>query len=127
MPSLAADPVPIRIDDDGTYRVGGTRVTLDVVIDHHFAGKTPEQIVASFPSLKLADVYSVISYALNHSQELDAYLQEREREASVLRQQLVESGMTPKDTMTLRAKLQDRMKARNQQARPQSNGPALGG
>ena len=112
MSILAADPLPIRIDDDGTYRVGGTRVTLDVVLDLHLAGKTPEQIVTSFPALKLADVYGVISYSLNHAEELEDYLQRREREAQGLRKQMENTGTTPKDTTTLRAKLQSKMQAR---------------
>jgi uncharacterized protein (DUF433 family) len=112
MPSLAADPLPIRIDDDGAYRVGGTRVTLDVVLDQHLTGRTPEQIVTSFPALKLADVYGVISYALNHTEELEAYLKKRGREAQALRTEMENAGTTPKDTSALRAKLQTKMQAR---------------
>ena len=112
MSLLAADPLPIRVDDDGTYRVGGTRVTLEIVLDQHLAGKTPEQIVTSFPALKLADVYGVISYALNHAVELEDYLQRREREAQALRKQMEDAGTSPKDTTALRAKLQSRMQAR---------------
>ncbi|MGI8980483.1 MAG: DUF433 domain-containing protein [Pirellulaceae bacterium] len=112
MSLLAADPLPIRIDDDGTYRVGGTRVTLDVVLDQHLAGKTPEQIVTSFPSLKLADVYGVISYALNHAEEVENYLRGREREAQALRTQMEDAGATPTDTTALRAKLQSKMQSR---------------
>ena len=112
MSVLAADPLPIRVDEDGTYRVGGTRVTLDIVIDQHLAGRTPEQIVTSFPALKLADVYGVISYALNHAADLEDYLQRRELEAQALRNQMEIAGTTPKDTTALRAKLQSKMQAR---------------
>jgi uncharacterized protein (DUF433 family) len=111
MSPIAADPLPIGVDDDGTYRIGGTRVTLDVVLDQHLAGRTPEQIVASFPALKLADVYGVISYALNHAEELEEYLQRREREAQTLRKQMESDGTTPKDTTALRAKLKSKMQA----------------
>lgn len=127
MSMLAAEPVPIRVDEHGTYRVGGTRITLDIVLDQHFAGSSPEQIVKNFPTLELADVYAVISYALRHPDEVQAYLRKREREASELRQQLESSGVTPKDTSALKSKLQAKMQARTRDSGAKSNGAAPGG
>ena len=51
-------------------------------------GATAEQIVQSFPSLSLGDVYSSIAYYLTHRQEIEEYLQEQETAADVLQEQL---------------------------------------
>ncbi|MEO0869309.1 MAG: DUF433 domain-containing protein, partial [Cyanobacteria bacterium J06642_11] len=41
-------------------------------------GATAEEIVEQYPSLQLADVYSVISYYLRRKTEVDAYLKIRQ-------------------------------------------------
>ena len=79
---IKTDQVPIRVDSGGAVRVGPTRVTLRTVLGSYKRGESPEEIVESFPTLKLADVYSVIGYYLNHQVEVDAYLQQAERDAA---------------------------------------------
>jgi uncharacterized protein (DUF433 family) len=86
--TLAADPLPIRLDEGGTYRVGATRVRLDSVVYLYNQGSSAEQIVGEYPSLKLADVHAVISYYLRHRAEVDAYIREREVEAEALRERV---------------------------------------
>lgn len=78
---IVADPVPMAMDENGMVRIGGTRVTLDTVIACYQQGDTPERIVDGFPTLKLADVHTVIAYYLRHQEEVDRYLAENEREA----------------------------------------------
>jgi uncharacterized protein (DUF433 family) len=73
------ESVPLAKDAHGVYRVGGTRVTLDVVIRAFNRGATAEEIVQEFPSLQLPDVYQVIGYYLKRSADLAAYFEERER------------------------------------------------
>jgi uncharacterized protein (DUF433 family) len=77
---------PLVVDADGVVRVGSTRVTLDTVIEAFREGMTAEAIVEQYPSLQLAEVYSVIGYYLRHQAKIDAYLQERARFASQIRQ-----------------------------------------
>lgn len=72
--------VALRVDPSGVLRVGKSRVTLDTVIYQFQDGASPEEIVLHYPSLQLADVYSVIAYYLNRRAELDAHLPERERQ-----------------------------------------------
>ncbi|MDE3076377.1 MAG: DUF433 domain-containing protein [Chloroflexota bacterium] len=79
--AIKAEPVPIRVDEDGVLRVGPSRVTLDLVIWAFNEGMSPEEIVRRFDALRLEDVYSVIGYYLRHRDELDAYLKEREKRA----------------------------------------------
>ena len=63
---VTSEPVPLVTDLDGVIRVGATRVTLDTVIAAFQEGMTAEGIVEQYPSLRLADVYSVIGYFLRH-------------------------------------------------------------
>src|SRR5688500_14378446 len=56
-------------------RVKGTRVGIETVLyDHIHHGRTPEQIVASYPSLTLEQVYATILYSLHHREATEAYL-----------------------------------------------------
>lgn len=80
--------VPIRVDEHGTARVGGTRVTLHTVIAEFRDGATPEQIVDDFDALKLADVYAVVAYYLQHQAQVDADLQEYERKGDEVRRDI---------------------------------------
>ena len=72
--------VALRRDKGGVLRVGKSRVTLDTVIAQFHEGASPEEIALRYPSLQLADLYSVIAYYLNHRRDLDAYLEERARQ-----------------------------------------------
>ena len=78
---------PLAVDADGVMRIGNTRVTLDTVIAAFADGATAEEIVQQYPSLHLADVYSVIGYYLRHTAEVDAYLQQRCVQRDAVRQQ----------------------------------------
>jgi uncharacterized protein (DUF433 family) len=83
--TLAAKPPPLRLDADGTLRVGGTRVTLDTVVSAYENGASAEEIVLGYDTLNLADVYAVISYYLQHRAEVGAYLDERRQQAEEVR------------------------------------------
>src|SRR5438067_10442046 len=83
--TVHADLIPLRVDASGTVRVGGTRVTLDTLIERFRGGDTPETLAESFTTLSLADIYSVIGYYLRHRAEVDAYLANQERQAEELR------------------------------------------
>ena len=47
---------------------------------------TPEGIVEQYPTLRLAEVYSVIGYILGHPEEVENYLRTRQRHAADVRQ-----------------------------------------
>lgn len=81
------EPMPIRLDEHGRWRVGSTRVLLDLVIYSFHLGNTPETITEQYPSLVLDDVYLAIGYYLRHRKELDAYLQKQEIEAETSRRE----------------------------------------
>jgi uncharacterized protein (DUF433 family) len=86
-PSHITERVPIQTDADGVMRVSGTRVTLDTLAAAFDAGATPEQIAQQYPSLPLADIYSVITYYLRNQAEAHAYLTRRSEQAHVTREQ----------------------------------------
>ncbi|MBI3968458.1 MAG: DUF433 domain-containing protein [Chloroflexi bacterium] len=86
--TIAADPVPLRIDDLGVARVGATNVTLDSVIRAFNDGVTPPAIREQYDTLTLAEVYAAIAYYLRHPVEVDSYLQRRQQEADDLRQKI---------------------------------------
>jgi uncharacterized protein (DUF433 family) len=84
---VIAEVAPLTADADGVMRIGATRVTLDTIVAAHREGVSPERIVEQYPTLRLADVYSVIGYALKHPEEVDRYLRERRRSADEVRRE----------------------------------------
>ncbi len=82
---LSTEPAPLSTNIDGVVQVGKTRVTLDIVVNVFNQGMTAEEIVYRYPSLKLADVYATISFYLNHQQEVEAYLKQRQKQAYEIR------------------------------------------
>jgi uncharacterized protein (DUF433 family) len=84
---ITTERVPIHKGADGVIRVGGTRVTLDTVIGAFKAGATAEEIVQQYPSITLADVYSVIAYYLRHQADVQTYLADRQQQAAKVREE----------------------------------------
>ncbi len=84
---VAAEPMPLVADADGVVRVGGTRVTLDTLVAAFREGATAETIAEQYPSVPLAEVYTVIGYYLHHQDEVHAYLERRRQEAGRVRQE----------------------------------------
>jgi uncharacterized protein (DUF433 family) len=82
------DTMPIRIDEGGAVRVGKTRVTLETVLYSYKNGDSPEDILDSFSTLQLADIYSVIGYYLRHTEEVEEYLRQSEIEAEQIRRKI---------------------------------------
>lgn len=95
--------VPLRPDKHGKIRVGGTRILLELVIHAFQQGETAEGIVDSYPTLKLADVYTVLAYYLTHHAEVDAYVQQADQAAERIQHE-VEANYSP-ETLALRARL----------------------
>ncbi|MGL5059770.1 MAG: DUF433 domain-containing protein [Microcoleus sp.] len=85
--AIVVEPAPLEANEDGVVLVGKTRVTLDTVISVFLDGGTAEEIVEQYPSLRLADVYSVIGYYLRRKTEVDAYLKMRQERAAQVRQE----------------------------------------
>jgi len=80
--------VSLHQDETGTVRVIGSRMTLDTLVAAFKRGATAEQIQDSFPSLSLRQIYGAIAYYLDHQDDVQAYLSERQTEADAIRQQI---------------------------------------
>lgn len=87
MLSFEIPTLPLKTDSTGTIRVGGTRVRLDTVVYAFNQGHPAEEILIQFPSLDLADIYTVISYYLNNRRTVDEYIQQQEIEADHIQRQ----------------------------------------
>ena len=88
--TLVAKPPPVEMDKRGVLRVGGTRVTLDIVIEAHQEGLSPEEIAESYDVLTAAQVYAAIGYYLENKSLVEGYLNDAQRQADETRK-LVES------------------------------------
>jgi uncharacterized protein (DUF433 family) len=53
------EAIPLAQDAHGVYRIGGTRVTLDLVVRAFNRGAT-EEIAQRYPALNLADINQVL-------------------------------------------------------------------
>jgi len=87
MNTLAAQPAPLQMDEDRVWRVGGTRVRLDTVIEAFNNGCAAEEILLKYPSLRLTDIYAVITYYLWHREQVEAYMAERREVGEAVRQE----------------------------------------
>lgn len=74
-------PVSPYIEErNGGLYIAGTRVSLDSVVISFQEGDSPEQIVQSFSTLNLAQVYGAIAYYLENEKTINEYIAEGERE-----------------------------------------------
>jgi uncharacterized protein (DUF433 family) len=76
--------VPFAEDASGVIHVAGTRVTLDTLAEAFHEGATAEEMAQQYPSLSLADVYSVLGYLLRHQREVAAYLEARAAQRKII-------------------------------------------
>ncbi len=86
--------VPLREDPTGVFRVGESRVLLELVLDAFKRGESAEAIVRSYRSLRLADVYAVISRYLADPAPFDEYLRRCHEDADAVRREMGAAGMT---------------------------------
>lgn len=80
--------VPLTMNEAGVLLVGNTRVSLDSVIYAFNEGMSAEEIVRSYPTLDLTEVYAVISYYLQHRDEIDSYLEDRKKQREEIRKEV---------------------------------------
>ena len=64
---------------EGAYRVAGSRVSLDSIVNCFGEGLSPESILDSFPVLILEQVYGAIAFYLANQPMVDEYLREGEK------------------------------------------------
>jgi uncharacterized protein (DUF433 family) len=99
--------MPLTLSDDGTIRIKGSRVSLEVIVRQFKQGATAEQLLEDFPSLTLRDIYGAIYYYLDNTEAVEDYMRQQEDSASEMRAFLA----SHLDSMALRT----RIRARHQQ------------
>ena len=104
--------VPIREEPPGVFRVGKSRVLLELVLRAFKAGATPESIVQSYDTLNLADVYAVVSRYLADPAPFETYLRQCD-EAAAKTRRMIEQLQGPQGD--LRAILLARAKAKEEE------------
>ena len=87
--------VPLREDPPGVFRVGRSRVLLELVLRAFKAGETPEAIVQSYDTLDLADVYAVVSRYLADPGPFEDYLKQCDEAAEETRRK-IEASQGPR-------------------------------
>ena len=69
----------------GKPRIAGTRIRVwDVHVWHDLQGRSPEEIVALYPQVSLADVHAALTYYLDHREEIDRQMREAEEAVAKL-------------------------------------------
>ncbi len=67
-------------------RIAGHRIrVLDVVIWHEKLGMSPQEIVAAYPTLTLADVYAALAYYWDNRDEIERAIEVDRVESDELR------------------------------------------
>jgi uncharacterized protein (DUF433 family) len=97
--------LPLRLTEDGTIRIGDSRVSLDSVVYHYKLGAAAEQIVQKFPALVLADVYATISYYLNNEEATEEYLRQQVGRGDEIQKAIESDPQYQKNSAELRARL----------------------
>jgi uncharacterized protein (DUF433 family) len=96
--------VPLWEEPPGVFRVGKSRVLLELVIGAFKRGESPEAIVRSYRTLPLADVYAVISRYLVNPAPFDEYLRQGEEQAEATRRTIEASQPAGPSKDELRAR-----------------------
>lgn len=82
------------IDKKGdSYRITGTRVSLDSIVYDYLSGLSPETIADNFDTLSLEQVYGAITFYLSHRDEVDRHLMKNRDKFEALRKQARESNL----------------------------------
>jgi uncharacterized protein (DUF433 family) len=67
------DNTYVSVDGD-SYRITGTRVSLDSIVYDYLSGLSPESIADNFNTLSLEQVYGAITFYLSHRNEVERHL-----------------------------------------------------
>lgn len=93
--------IPLDTNEQGVIRVTGTRVSLDSILHAYYnEGATAEEIVLRFPTCTIENIYTTISWALNHPDFVAEYLAtqaaRRDQLEQEIKQQYPSSGRNSK-------------------------------
>jgi uncharacterized protein (DUF433 family) len=85
--------------------IAGTRIRVwDIHVWHNLRGQAPEQIVAEFPQLTLADVHAALAYYFDHREEIQRQAKDDEEYVAKMKR---EQGVTKFDLLKQKLGLDD--------------------
>jgi len=105
--------VPLTQTADGTIRVTGSRVSFEAVVYQYDEENSAERIHESFPSLRLADIHAVISYYLNHRDQVDEYVHDQQKRARTVREDIESDPAYKARVGELRARIRSRSRSQH--------------
>jgi uncharacterized protein (DUF433 family) len=80
--------VPLEVWEDGSIRVKGTRLLVDMIINAYKRGEIAEEIADSFSAATAAEVHLIIAYYLTHKADMEMYLDGRKDDAERIWQKI---------------------------------------
>ena len=86
--------IPLTEEPAGVFRVGASRILLELVLRAFLRGETPEAIVRFYRGLHLPEVYAVIARYLTDPQPFDEYLRRCDEDAADFRRE-IDAGQSP--------------------------------
>lgn len=79
----------------GKPRIAGHRIRVqDIVAWYEFHGMTPDEIVAGYPQITLADVHAALAYYHAHRDEIQRHMTDDEEFVEKLRRDDPQSALT---------------------------------
>jgi uncharacterized protein (DUF433 family) len=70
----------------GKPRIAGHRIrVMDIVVCHEGQGMSPDEILAFYPGLSLADVHAALAYYFDHRDEIQGDIESEQRFVEELR------------------------------------------
>jgi uncharacterized protein (DUF433 family) len=94
-------PVPLYLDDHQSFRVTGTRVHLEAIVESWKGGSSAEQIVEDYDTLTLSAVHVILAWYFENRDQVDEYLRKLAERAQAFRAQ-IEAGQTDRGTLKAR-------------------------
>ena len=82
------EPAPFVFDQYGRAQVGGTRVTLEVLLGRYRLGDTFEDLHSGFPTVPAAALRAVIAYYGRHNATVNHWLDMKEEEFEQVRREI---------------------------------------
>jgi uncharacterized protein (DUF433 family) len=84
----------VEVDARGVACIAGSRTKVtQIVLDTRAHGWNPEDIKAQYPHLSLADVYAALAYYYDHQSDIDAQIEQDQKDYEALRAAAGESAV----------------------------------
>ena len=78
---------------DGGYYIAGTRIALSSIVHAFQIGESPDEILRSFPMAgPLVKIYGAITFYLENTEKVEAYLKEQDQRWEALRRERPKSN-----------------------------------